>query len=75
MEHLEIIANCKGDGITAISSCQKLAKAYGKDIWLNFQDGFQIKVHANSEVQDLIQIWMLNNKLTAKKKDENKKGG
>lgn len=68
MEHLEIIANCKGDGITAIAACQKLAKAYGKDIYLNFPNGFEIKVHHNSEVQDLIQIWMLNNKLHENKK-------
>lgn len=63
MEHLEIIANCKGDGITAISSCQKLAKAYQKDIYLNFSEGFSIKVGQNSDVQDLIQIWMLERKV------------
>jgi hypothetical protein len=34
MKHLEIIANCTGDGISAISSCQKLAKAYGENIIL-----------------------------------------
>lgn len=68
MEHLEIIANCKGDGITAISSCQELAKAYKKDIYLNFPEGFSIKVRPNSEVQDLIQIWMLERKVREGKK-------
>lgn len=63
MEHLEIIANCKGDGITAISSCLEIAKACKKDIYLNFQEGFRIKVRPNSEAQDLIQIMCLENKV------------
>jgi hypothetical protein len=66
MKHLEIIANCTGDGISAISSCQKLAKAYGENIILNFKDGFNIMVRPNSDEQDLIQIWMLNNQLRKK---------
>lgn len=59
MEHLEIVANCKGDGITAISNCQALVKAYGKSIELNFTEGFSITIRPLSEVQDLIKIWTL----------------
>lgn len=63
MEHLEIIANCKGDGISAISSCLKLAEAYKKDIILNFREGYSIKIRPNSHEQDLISIMLLENKI------------
>lgn len=58
-EHLEIIANCIGDETTAISSCQKLAESYKKNITLNFKEGFSITVRPTSDVQDLVHIWLL----------------
>lgn len=63
MNPLEIIANCKGDEMTAISCCLTLAKAYKEDISLNFKEGFSIRVRPTSDVQDLIQLWMLEAKM------------
>lgn len=59
-QHLEIILNCVGDGITAISESQRLAKALEKKVLLNFPEGFSITIHPNSEVMDLVEIWVLN---------------
>jgi hypothetical protein len=68
VEHLEIIANCKGDGITAITSCLKLVKCHQKDIDLNFPEGFSIRVRPTSDAQDLIQIMMLERQAIKNKK-------
>jgi hypothetical protein len=62
MDSLELKAKCVGDGITAISECQKVAKSYGKNIFLEFREGFSIVVRPTSETQDLVQIWMLEKK-------------
>ncbi len=76
MEHLEIIANCKGDGKTAIRSCIDIAKAYKNPIILHFQSGRSIRVSPNSEEIDLISIMTLQNKvdmLNEKLEELNKK--
>lgn len=57
MKHLEIVLNCVGDEITAISAATKIVKTSGEaSIRLNFSDGESIMVHAESYTQDLIQV-------------------
>ena len=67
MDSIELKAKCIGDGITAISECLKVAKAYGKNIHLDFKEGFAITVRPTSETQDLVQIWMLEKRAYERK--------
>lgn len=62
MAHVEIKAICKGDKMTAISETHKAVKGYGKPMYLEF-DKYSIKIKPESDVQDLIQIMMLEEKL------------
>lgn len=60
MEHLEIVARCTGDKITAISNCLNAAKACGKEITLHFDSKvFTMLVKPTSELQDLVLIYQL----------------
>lgn len=67
MNHLQISAKCTGDKITAISECLKVAKAWGKSIVLQFEEGYDIDIRPTSEVQDLINIVSLKKELLRKK--------
>lgn len=62
MEHVEIKAFCRGEKITAISETHKAAIGFGKPIYLEF-NGYSIKVSPESNVQDLISIMILEEKL------------
>ena len=62
MAHVEIRAFCKGDKMTAITETHKAVKGYGKAIYLEF-DGYSIRVKPESDIQDLIEIMMLKEKL------------
>lgn len=63
MKHTQILANCIGDKITAIGETLQLAKASGKEISLNFEEGFSIKVHPESYIMDLTKILKMNMEL------------
>lgn len=65
MRHLEIIAECpeNGDAVTAITECQKVAKALSRNIELKVR-GFAITIRPESHAQDLIQIFILHEKLS-----------
>ena len=63
MKHVEIIAKCKGDKITAISETHKATKGYKNPICLEFQEGYSISIKPESDVQDLISIQMLKHKI------------
>ena len=68
MNHLQITAKCTGDKITAIAEAQEVAKAWKKQFYLEFQEGYSIAIRPDSNVQDLIQISMLETKLYEEKK-------
>lgn len=71
MKHLEISAQAVGDAVTAISECHMVVKAWGKDMFLCFPEGFSITVKPNSDVQDLITIWRLERKLKIRTNETN----
>lgn len=62
MEHLKVELKCVGDKITAISEAQKLVKSYGKLLYLNCGE-YTIAIRPESDIQDLINIMMLEEKV------------
>lgn len=62
---MKITAQAIGDPVTAISELHKVAQSYGKDIFLDFAEGFSIAISPTSQVQDLITIYKLEQKVKA----------
>lgn len=69
MAHAKFKAEISGDITTAISEVQKAAKAANVDIDLYLGDNETMKVHPDSNIMDLLDIYDLRVKI--KKQNKN----